>query len=332
MFDYIYVEDSVKENSRTQTICSRYKRSAKIPCERYGEVFNRKNQHFRIQKKSPSLILAEKYGQLIWPVPEGFGLGSERNYYFSHFLNCPFDCRYCFLQGMFSSASFVFFVNYEDFKEKILSCIEEEPDKTIMFFSGYDGDSLAMESLTDFVKEFVPFFASLPENISLELRTKSSCISSLLEIPSSKQCVVAFSLTPDKTQKLLEHRTASISKRLESMSLLASRGWPIGLRFDPLIYIPDYEQAYKKLFSDVFSSISEESVHSVTLGSLRLSAAHYQKIIKLYPDDPLFALGLQKQGKYVSYKKEIEMQMQEFCVRELSRYLPQNKIHAFSVE
>ena len=29
--------------------------------------------------------------------------------------NCLFDCRYCFLQGMYNSSNFVIFVNYEDF-------------------------------------------------------------------------------------------------------------------------------------------------------------------------------------------------------------------------
>ena len=33
--------------------------------------------------------------------------------------NCLFDCKYCFLQGMYSSANYVIFVNYEDYYDEI---------------------------------------------------------------------------------------------------------------------------------------------------------------------------------------------------------------------
>ena len=33
--------------------------------------------------------------------------------------NCIYDCRYCFLQGMYSSANFVLFVNFEEGKSLI---------------------------------------------------------------------------------------------------------------------------------------------------------------------------------------------------------------------
>ena len=43
-------------------------------------------------------------------------------------LNCVYDCRYCFLQGMYRSANYVLFVNYDDFRvqieESISSCKE----------------------------------------------------------------------------------------------------------------------------------------------------------------------------------------------------------------
>ncbi|SVD49612.1 uncharacterized protein METZ01_LOCUS402466, partial [marine metagenome] len=47
--------------------------------------------------------------------PEGYGIGGKNNYYFSHMLNCIYDCRYCFLQGMYRSAHYVLFVNYDEF-------------------------------------------------------------------------------------------------------------------------------------------------------------------------------------------------------------------------
>ena len=34
-------------------------------------------------------------------------------------LNCVYDCSYCFLQGMFNSANYLVFVNYEDYFKEI---------------------------------------------------------------------------------------------------------------------------------------------------------------------------------------------------------------------
>ncbi len=104
-----------------------------------------------MQKRRPSLILAKKHGRLVHPTPAGYGIGTARDFYFSHMLNCLYDCRYCFLQGMYRSASFVVFVNYEDFFEAALETAGEAPGEDVCFFSGYDCDSLAFEGVTRFI-------------------------------------------------------------------------------------------------------------------------------------------------------------------------------------
>ena len=127
------------------------------------EVFNPKAQSFRLQKLRPALILAAKHDAHVLPAPHEYNIGSRHNYYFSHLLNCPYDCRYCFLQGMFRSANFVFFVNYEDFEEALDRRLEEWSGEDVHFFSGYDCDSLAFESVTGFCDSFLPFFEARPK-------------------------------------------------------------------------------------------------------------------------------------------------------------------------
>ena len=39
-------------------------------------------------------------------------------------LNCIYDCNYCFLQGMFNSANYLVFVNYEDYFKEIEKIIK----------------------------------------------------------------------------------------------------------------------------------------------------------------------------------------------------------------
>ena len=84
----IYVERSVADHPRTRAVLKRYPRASIIEIERYGEVFNRRNQNFRLQKKQPALILADKFSSRVLPTPPGYGIGGENNFYFSHLLNC----------------------------------------------------------------------------------------------------------------------------------------------------------------------------------------------------------------------------------------------------
>ena len=88
--------------------------------------------------------LARKLDHFVLEIPSGYGIGGRRNYYFSHMLNCVYDCRYCFLQGMFLSAHYLLFVNYEDFQHAIKETTAADPDDSY-YFSGYDCDSLAFE-------------------------------------------------------------------------------------------------------------------------------------------------------------------------------------------
>ena len=115
MFNTIYIEDSVRSHPRTLDILKRFHGITRVDCERYSEIFNPKAQSFRLQKANPGLILAQKFGNFVLPAPDSYGIGASRNFYFSHMLNCMYDCRYCFLQGMYRSAHYVLFVNYEDF-------------------------------------------------------------------------------------------------------------------------------------------------------------------------------------------------------------------------
>ncbi|MCB1119320.1 MAG: DNA photolyase [Chlamydiia bacterium] len=283
MIQALYIEDAVRNDPFVHTLCTRYATVPQIPCTHFGEVFNRKGQNFRLQKQKPSLILAKKGGKLVLPTPEGYGIGSTNNFYFSHMFNCIFDCRYCFLQGLYQSAHYVVFVNVEDFKQAIVEKLEVANP---YFFSGYDCDSLALEPLTHFVETFLPFMAKHPE-AHFELRTKSTQIRFLLKHPPLNNCIVAYSLNPETIVKAVEHRTPTFKQRLKALRQLQEAGWLIGLRFDPLIYCTTYRELYPPFFKEIFATLDPRKIHSVTMGTMRFPKPIAKRIGDLYPDSPL---------------------------------------------
>ncbi|MCI0507736.1 MAG: DNA photolyase, partial [Gammaproteobacteria bacterium] len=185
MFSTIYVEKELLFHPRVEALLARFSHASLIKIDRYGEIFNRKAQNFRLQKRAPALIIANKQTNYLLPAPEQYGLGSKHNYYFSHLLNCIYDCRYCFLQGMYRSAHYVWFVNYENFAQAIREKIDQHPDETVYFYSGYDCDSLALEPITQFAEYFLLLFSG-KSNAILELRTKSTQVRTLLDRPPSE--------------------------------------------------------------------------------------------------------------------------------------------------
>lgn len=320
MIDSLYIETNVQSHPRVRAIRQRFPDARVVFCERYGEVFNPKAQNFRLQKQQPALILAEKYQKFVLPAPQGYGIGGRHNYYFSHMLNCLYDCRYCFLQGMYQSANYVLFVNYEAYQQRIREICQASPDEDIYFFSGYDCDSLAFEPVSDFVDQFLPVFSSIP-NAWLELRTKSTQIRKLLNQQSAPRCVVAFSLTPDTIAKKVEAKTPSVAKRIEAAVKLQQQGWLVGLRFDPLIYQHDYRELYRELFEQVFSQLDAQALHSVSLGVFRLPEQYFKKMHKLYPEEKLFASPLQCSNGMMSYRTDLEQAMMYDCTEMLLEYI-----------
>jgi len=321
MVDVIYIEKDVQTHPRTLAICERFPRATKISCDRYSQVFNPKAQNFRVQKNNPALILARKHKHFVLPTPQGYGIGSEKNYYFSHMMNCLYDCRYCFLQGMYPSANYVVFVNYEDFQDDIRRIAQ---DGSCHFFSGYDCDSLAFEPVTQFATEFLEFFAALPDSL-VEIRTKSTQIRSLLDRQPIAQAVIAFSLSPDAQIQQHEPRTPSLSKRLRALQQLQQAGWKIGLRFDPVVYSDNYLQEYQALFEQCFTLLDAECLHSVSLGLFRLPEYFHKKMVNLYPLESLLYRKLETKQGTVRLQAAVEQDMIAHLETALLAYIPQSR-------
>jgi len=322
----IYVEKDIICHPRTKRIIERFGNQAKIiNCEHYGEVFNLKAQNFRLQKEKPALILAAKKNKLVLPTPEGFGVGSQDNFYFSHMYNCLYDCRYCFLQGMYPSAHYVLFINYEDFMAEIIQQAEKTTGDCY-FFSGYDADSLAYEGVSGFLQTFLPFFAKQPHRVKLECRSKSTNINAFLEHTPLSNVIIAFSFTPEAVSKEVEHKVPNLAKRIQALHTLANLGWSIGLRFDPLIACQNFTKQYTDLVERILTNLPRECIHSVSIGPLRFPIKMYQKIQSLYPKDKLLAEPFVKRGNVMSYREDIEERMKDIVKGLVIKHLEEEKI------
>lgn len=317
MFSAIYVEEELQSHPRVADILARYSQVPVITCSHYGEVFNRKAQNFRVQKQSPALILARKNGEAVLPAPSGYGFETGSGYYFSHILNCLYDCRYCFLQGMYRSAHYVLFVNYEDFSAQLQDRFQAQSAPAV-YYSGYDCDSLAFEPVSGFCDYFLPLFADHPQS-TLEIRTKSTQVRKLLDYAPMDNCIIAMSFTSRASSERWEHKVPDLGKRLDALRRLQEAGWKIALRFEPVIAGPGVEKEYQALFTEVFAGLDIPALHSVSLGEFRMPAAFYKQVVNLYPDDSLYARPVTVQDGMTALEgggqqllSELEARLHEF--------------------
>ncbi len=317
----IYIENEIRDCPRVRSILNKFKKKEVIFINRYTEVFNKKNQSFRMQKTNQAVILAKKHANFINETPKKYTIGNKKNYYFSYMYNCLFDCKYCFLQGLYSSSNFVIFINYEDFFDTIQQKVYELKNTKSTFFSGYDCDSLVYDQKTSFIDKAIDFFSNI-NGAELEIRTKSNYIKPLMR-QSVENVIIAFSFTPIRFSKIYERGVPDLQKRINAIKRIISRGWKIGLRFDPFIIYEDCERDYKELFNILSENIPKEYIHSITYGNLRFPINIFKRIEKENVKEKLF-LNLDKDDKFIQQKDK--RFISDFCYKNIPILAKRNLI------
>jgi spore photoproduct lyase len=318
----IYIEKGIKDAPRTKSILKKFKNPIIIIIDRYSEVFNKKNQNFRLQKKNPAIIIAKKHKNFLLETPSTYSIGRRNNYYFSYMYNCLFDCRYCFLQGMYNSANFVIFINYEDFFNEVRGLDKSEIAKDTTIFTGYDCDSLAYDNITNF-SSFLLGYLSEFNDIEIEIRTKSTYLKPFYR-RGLDNIVLAFSFTPEKFSTKYELGVAHFKKRIAALKKVVQFGWKIGIRLDPFVIYTGWEYDYKQLLKILFSIIPRDQIHSVTYGNIRYPKKVFTNIKKIYPEENLF-LKFDNNKKNI-YDEDNGELIDSFCKNHLFKYVDNSKI------
>ena len=133
---------------------------------------------------------------------------------------CPFDCAYCILQLYLPHSHIRVTGNTDKVVDNIKSAVS---DKKLRIGSGELADSLAMDKVIPLSKIIVPEVNKL-DNIQFEFKTKSDVVDNLLEL-NPKNCLVSWSLNPQKIIDIEEPRTASLERRLQACENVVRHGY-----------------------------------------------------------------------------------------------------------
>src|SRR5690606_14101973 len=129
-------------------------------------------------------------------------------------------------------------------------------------------DSLALEKLTGLSSILVDFFSRKP-NATLELKTKSDNVESLLDLDHRGRTVISWSVNPPFVTQNIEHDTASLERRLAAAQKAQAAGYRLGFHLDPLIFFEGWEEAYHSLIDLIFEHVDPNRVAWISTGSFR---------------------------------------------------------------
>lgn len=196
--------------------------------------------------------------------------------------NCPVNCSYCILQGYFNQPFVRLFVNTDEIFQRLNTYVQAHQGEIIRLGTGEFTDSLALDPLTGFTR-LLRMEVARYVNVAVELKTKTVNIQNLLEIPSSRKIIVAWSLNPQNIIGKEEPGAASLEERLLAAALCQAKGYRLGFHFDPIFYFPDWEKEYKNTLQLLFSRIRPESIAWISLGCFRFLPPLKGIIERLHP-------------------------------------------------
>lgn len=328
MFKKILVEREIIDHPRSQAILSNFNKTP-IVINKVEEIFGRVKKDYSNKQDNLYLFIGKKKGLLVKPTPPAYGYHThEKHYYFIHAYNCLYDCQYCYLQGYFNSPDLVVFINHEEIIEEMQKIVDQNSLKhdkeKIWFHAGEFSDSLAFSQHTQEWQLYWKFFEKNP-HAQLELRTKSNQIRVIEFLKPLKNIIISFSLNPSKIVRAYEKKTPTLAQRLTAMEALAKKNFRLGIHFDPIIYVEDYQEQYLKLV-EMISKLPFEKIIYISLGTMRFSKDLYKKIESNHSlIKEQMIIGYDKKMRYL---KPLRLRMVKYLNNLLIKQgFPQEKIY-----
>ena len=246
--------------------------------------------------------------------------------------NCPFDCSYCFLQDYLNDGKLTLVQDHHEILKDIKEKCEQQPWRLFRIGTWELGDSLALESIAKQAQSFIPAFKSIP-NALLELKTKSNCVSDILNLDHQHKTVVSWSLNPKKIIHEHEHKTASFDERLSAIHQVVKAGYLIGLHFDPMILHHEWEKGYEELIHEVFDIVPVHQIAWISIGSLRFNPEMKQKMQENFPKSTLAfeEMNLGPDGK-MRYIKPLRISLYQHLFNLIKEKINLTAIPCFSKE
>ncbi|MBW2165086.1 MAG: hypothetical protein JRG74_02985 [Deltaproteobacteria bacterium] len=263
----------------------------------------------KIRAERGVLLLRERTSPFIEQFKHPIGR-CAKFYKLTAYNNCNFWCEYCYLYLTFRTQPVsTHFINYEKLYDEIIKFNRSKTPKSLRVLNlGELGDPLAVDYITGFAKQIIPFMPEHAPRTRLLFLTKSDCVDDILSLDHGGQSIISFSVNTDAVFQQLEHRTASPDSRLIAAAKAQKAGYEIRLRIDPIIFYSTWEKDYIALVDKIFEYVQPARI---TIGEYRPSNGLAHHISARFPESALLKVNksLIREGKKLRYPKNLRVKM-----------------------
>ncbi len=255
------------------------------------------------------------------------GLVCQPAYAIHSFWGCHFRCAYCNL-GHVANV----YVNLEDWVENIrqgLNHLQKFPGQTL--FQWDNGtDIVCWEPEYGGTKLLVELFAE-QEDKYLELYVgKSNNVDFMLDFDHRGHTTCCWSLSTQTQAKLVEKRTASMEARLKSARKCQEAGYPVRIRFSPMVPVIGWEAETRHMIRRMSEDLKPEVL---TIEPLRFCS--YDQLQELFEPgviDPDFVSDLKNVPPHAQsweqsqFSDELRLRMYRVVLEEMQRWAPDTPV------
>ena len=253
---------------------------------------------------------------------------------------CFYNCDWCFLKGTYrANQNYITVrVQYGRIKDMLAKQLTGAT-RPVMFDTGEMADSLSMEHLTKMGQELIPWFAEQP-NGYMYMLTKSTNVEPILELKHNKHTILAWSINAPLVSDWFEVGAPKPIERLRAAKLAQKAGYPVRIRLDPIMPIPNWQHYYSGIIKSIFTEVKPERI---TLGTLRFEENVYNMrdtilahpklkelagtMVPMLPDK-VIGYKENKKGKLIeqhsvgkySFPVEQRIEIFKFAIEEIRKY------------
>ena len=214
---------------------------------------------YRDAKRTLAVIAASPSRRRLQPIPP------SADWRFDLAEGCPAHCAYCYLAGSLAGPPIIrVYANLPEILAQLPAAVGHGAITSASAARVHEGttfecscytDPLSLEHLTGHLATCIAHFGAWNAPVQLRFTTKFDAVTTLLHLQHNRRTRVRFSVNAREAERH-EGGAPRMSRRLAALRAMAQAGYPVGLTVAPILRLPDWAEAYDRLFSDVAASLA----------------------------------------------------------------------------
>ncbi len=213
---------------------------------------------YRDAKRTLAVVTASASRRRLQPIPP------SADWRFDLAEGCPAHCAYCYLAGSLAGPPIIrAYANLPEILAELPAAVGHGAVTSASAARAHEGttfecscytDPLGIEHLTGYLAACITRFGAWDAPVQLRFTTKFDAVGPLLGLAHHRRTRVRFSVNARGAERH-EGGTPRMPQRLAALRAMALAGYPVGLTVAPILRLPDWREAYDRLFADVAAAL-----------------------------------------------------------------------------